>query len=298
MKNTKWIACLFAISLLSGCAAGSVESNTQTGNQAAPATSAVSTTVSEPETSLQTEVQTEAQTQAQTENQLVSTAPVETIALADFDGEISLEDVLAWMEHDDAERAKLTGRWVEAYGGDTRIKDIKQVDDRYQAEVVRTVAVTASEEEMEQARQTGHIVLNGTQYRYTDSQEQFDEWMQELGLEGWTTESEDGIILEEKAGLSNDDLYHGSFYEVGKVGEKYIFANAVGGLCRRIQENAGEAWLWLDGDMPLDESPVWSEDHPEDGYTVASYLQNHSISDQICRFGYRDDEPCIVVDLR
>ena len=260
MKQSKWLACLLVICLLSGCAFGSTESSTQAEPQL---DSAVATTV----------------------------AP-------DSEGGIRLDDVLAWMKQDDAERAKLSGSWVDAYGGDTRIKEIKQVNDRYQAKVVRTAAVTASEEEMKQARQTGYIVLKGTQYCYTNSQEQFDAWMQEQGLESVMSVPETGIILEDKEELSSNDLFNGSFYEVAKVGKNYIFAYGVGGLSWRIQETVEEAWIWLDGDMPLEEGPVWSEDRPEGGYTLATYLQNHSIAGKICRFDYRDNEPIIWVDAR
>ena len=277
-------------------AAGNVETGAPVETVAAPAAGNVETGA--PAETVAAPAAGNVETSAPAETQPVSAPAVETTVSGDSIVETDLADVLAWMEKDDAERAKLSGTWVRAYGGQTRIQEIDQVGDRYQAKVVRTVAVTASEEEMEKARQTGRIVLQGTEYRYTNSQQEFDNWLKEWGLDGFAEEvPKDGIILEDKAELSYNDLC-GSFYWVSKVGDVYIFYFAVGGVTRRLQEPAEEVWIWLDGDMRLYESPARSEDPPEGGYTLASYLQNHSISDKRCRFSNYENEPCILVDIR
>ena len=82
------------------------------------------------------------------------------------------------------------------------------------------------------------------------------------------------------------------------MGDVYIFVFAVGGVATRIETVVNEDWVSLDGDMRLDERPARSEDYPEGGYTLASYLQNHSISGNLCQFSDYENEPCILVDIR
>ena len=270
-------------------AAGNVETGAPAETVAAPAAGNVETGA--PVETVAAPAAGNVETSAPAETQPVSAPAVETTVSGDSIVETDLADVLAWMEKDDAERAKLSGSREPAYGGQTRIQEIDQVGDRYQAKVVRTVAVTASEEEMEKARQTGRIVLQGTEYRYTESQTQFNEWM------GW---SEGFFSIEELGGrVVVIETQHGpAYYGVYQAGDVYLFAKEVGGVTTRIETVVNEVWIWLDGDMRLDERPARSEDYPEGGYTLASYLQNHSISDKRCQFSNYENEPCILVDIR
>ena len=208
-----------------------------------------------------------------------------------------LEVILARQEQDEAERSALSGTWSVAYGGDTRITEINKVGNRYQAKVVRTVAVTASEAELTQAKQTGTITLNGQEYRYTDSQEQLDEWLEGSIMQHSISVPEDGVILDASLGSAAEAFTgKGGFYEVGKVGDIYVFAySAAGGFWQRIENTANEDLVWLDGDMPVVEGPSTGN-----RYTLSAYLQDHSISSGThCSFQRdTDGEVFIYVDVR
>ena len=195
----------------------------------------------------------------------------------------TLDAILDTMEQDEAERAALDGFGSSAFGGVTKIEGIDRVGTRYLAKVVRTVSVTASEEALEQARQTEKLVLQGTEYRYTDSQARFEEWMQ------GPTIGENGIVL------------NGSrFYDVCKVGDSYIFVNSIGGLWSRIEEITDVNWVWLDGDTPLN---VWPSENPDGGeVTLETYLrdpQNHITPSTICELVRSDNGTVsLKIDLR
>ena len=208
-----------------------------------------------------------------------------------------LEVILARQEQDEAERSALSGTWSVAYGGDTRITEINKVGNRYQAKVVRTLAVTASEAELTQAKQTGTITLNGQEYRYTDSQEQLDEWLEGSIMQHSISVPEDGVILDASLGSAAEAFTgKGGFYEVGKVGDIYVFAySAAGGFWQRIENTANEDLVWLDGDMPVVEGPSTGN-----RYTLSAYLQDHSISSGThCSFQRdTDGEVFIYVDVR
>jgi hypothetical protein len=208
-----------------------------------------------------------------------------------------LEVILARQEQDEAERSALSGTWSVAYGGDTRITEINKVGNRYQAKVVRTVAVTASEAELTQAKQTGTITLNGQEYRYTDSQEQLDEWLDGAIMQYSISVPKDGVILDARLGSAAEAFTgKGGFYEVGKVGDIYVFAySAAGGFWQRIENTANEDLVWLDGDMPVVEGPSTGN-----RYTLSAYLQDHSISSGThCSFQRdTDGEVFIYVDVR
>ena len=208
-----------------------------------------------------------------------------------------LEVILARQGQDEAERSALSGTWSVAYGGDTRITEINKVGNRYQAKVVRTLAVTASEAELTQAKQTGTITLNGQEYRYTDSQEQLDEWLEGSIMQYCISVPEDGVILDASLGSAAEAFTgKGGFYEVGKVGDIYVFAySAAGGFWQRIENTANEDLVWLDGDMPVVEGPSTGN-----RYTLSAYLQDHSISSGThCNFQCdTDGEVFIYVDVR
>ena len=208
-----------------------------------------------------------------------------------------LDVILARQELDEAERSALSGTWSVAYGGDTRITEINKVGNRYQAKVVRTLAVTASEAELTQAKQTGTITLNGQEYRYTDSQEQLDEWLEGSIMQHSISVPEDGVILDASLGSAAEAFTgKGGFYEVGKVGDIYVFAySAAGGFWQRIENTANEDLVWLDGDMPVVEGPSTGN-----RYTLSAYLQDHSISSGThCSFQRdTDGEVFIYVDVR
>ena len=208
-----------------------------------------------------------------------------------------LEVILARQGQDEAERSALSGTWSVAYGGDTRIMEINKVGNRYQAKVVRTLAVTASEAELTQAKQTGTITLNGQEYRYTDSQEQLDEWLEGSIMQHNISVPEDGVILDASLGSAAEAFTgKGGFYEVGKVGNIYVFAySAAGGFWQRIENTANEDLVWLDGDMPVVEGPSTGN-----RYTLSAYLQDHSISSGThCSFQRdTDGEVFIYVDVR
>ncbi len=215
----------------------------------------------------------------------------------DWPSATELEVILARQEQDEAERSALSGTWSVAYGGDTRITEINKVGNRYQAKVVRTLAVTASEAELTQAKQTGTITLNGQEYRYTDSQEQLDEWLEGSIMQHSISVPEDGVILDASLGSAAEAFTgKGGFYEVGKVGDIYVFAySAAGGFWQRIENTANEDLVWLDGDMPVVEGPSTGN-----RYTLSAYLQDHSISSGThCSFQRdTDGEVFIYVDVR
>ncbi len=64
----------------------------------------------------------------------------------------------------------------ERYDDFTRLSKIIPIGTRYLAKVEYADPILATEEELQQARQSGKIVLNGTEYRFTESLEEAKEW--------------------------------------------------------------------------------------------------------------------------
>ena len=65
------------------------------------------------------------------------------------------------------------------------------------------------------------------------------------------------------------------FYGIAVDGENYCLCKELGGVTTRLETVTDEDWVWLDGDMKL----VQSFDDTE--YTLASYLQDHTISPNV-----------------
>ncbi|MBO4418911.1 MAG: DUF1846 family protein, partial [Oscillospiraceae bacterium] len=155
-----------------------------------------------------------------------------------------LDVIFERMAQDEADRTGLDGSWSRELGGVTEVSTIYQVDGRCLAKVVRTVALTVTEAELAQAKQTGTITLNGQEYRLTESQEQFNEWM------GW----EESIFSMEEFGgcvIVGDTPYGKSFYGVFQADDVYLFAKEIGGVTSRIETVTNEDWVWLDGTTPV-----------------------------------------------
>ena len=68
---------------------------------------------------------------------------------------------------------------------------------------------------------------------------------------------------------------NGDFYNISEGDGNYIFFKEIGGVWSRIETVANEDWVWLDGDMKLEQY----FDHAE--YTLASYLQSNTISQNV-----------------
>lgn len=156
---------------------------------------------------------------------------------------IDLETVAGWVTRDNEERDRLDGTRKEAYGGVTTIAGVGLVGGRRLAKIVRTVGITASEEEIAQAKKDRLIVLQGEPYSYRDTQEQFE---LTFGKAFPYTVKEDGFIYLQQ-GMGN-----APFYEVGRAGDSYVFAYDWGNSWSRLEEVTDVAWILLD------ENTVWS----------------------------------------
>ena len=206
----------------------------------------------------------------------------------DLNAETNLEVIFEQMAQDEADRTGLDGSWSRDLGGITKVSGIVPVDGRYIAKLVRTAALTATEAELAQAKQTGTITLNGQEYRYTESQTQFNEWM------GW---SESFFSIEELGGrVVVIETQHGpAYYGVYQAGDVYLFAKEVGGVTTRIETVTNENWVWLDGTTPVVLGPGGSASSD----SLETYLQNHSIASHICRLGRSEDgKVYLYVDMR
>ena len=165
-------------------------------------------------------------------------------------------DVILQRQAQDLENNSMTQGW-------TRITEVNHIGDRYLAKVVRTVAVSVPKAELEQAKQAGSITLNGQEYRIPASQEQLNEWM------GW---EESYCSIDEMNGVI---VGNGNYYFISEIDGTYYFYKEIGGIESRIETVANEDWVWLDGDMKLEQF----FDHTE--YTLASYLQSNTISQNV-----------------
>ena len=175
--------------------------------------------------------------------------PLDAVAATDL-------DVILQRQAQDRENPSETQGW-------TRITEVNHIGDRYLAKVVRTVAVSVPKAELEQAKQAGSITLNGQEYRIPASQEQLNEWM------GW---EESYCSIDEMDGVI---VGNGNYYFISEIDGTYYFYKEIGGIESRIETVANEDWVWLDGDMKLEQY----FDHTE--YTLASYLQSNTISQNV-----------------
>ena len=166
-----------------------------------------------------------------------------------------LDSVLARVAEDDQARAELQLAYPDAiipyfFGGVTEVDEIWPDGSRYLVKLVHAVTVTATEEEIAQARQTGTLVLQGKAYRFTDNAAQAEEWAGFGALEG------EGWIMAEDGS---------TVYTIARIGSQYFFTGIWGSVDQWIEEITDTAWVWMDGDMP-----VWSVI----GSTLDEFTQN------------------------
>ena len=155
---------------------------------------------------------------------------------------VELDSVLARVAEDDQARAELKLAYPDAmipyfFGGVTEVDEIWPDGSRYLVKLVHAVTVTATEEEIATARQTGTLVLRGKTYRFTDSAAQAGEWAEVGSLEG------EGWIMEE--GTS-------TVYAIKRIGSQYFFAGILGSFDQWVEEITDTTWVWMDGDMPVE----------------------------------------------
>jgi RNA polymerase sigma factor (sigma-70 family) len=134
-------------------------------------------------------------------------------------------------------------------GIDLRFDGIVPRDSRYLMKVVRADRVTATEAELQQAAQTGTIVLSGREYPYADSAEEAAEWG------NWFTNPE----CDRWTGVNSDEVVgwvrrtENQFYKVLQQDDYYIFyhCSSVGEWDPYLNEFTDVGWLWLDADNPF-----------------------------------------------
>ena len=154
---------------------------------------------------------------------------------------MELDPVAEWVAKDNEERSGLDGDWKEAFGGVTTIEGVGLIGGRRLAKIVRTVGITASEEEIAQAKQDRLITLHGERYSYRETQEEFE---LTYGTSIPYTVKEDGFIYLQNGGRI--------LYDVGRVGNSFVFAYDWGDSWSRLEEVTDVAWVLLD------ESTVWT----------------------------------------
>ena len=120
------------------------------------------------------------------------------------------------------------------------------LDSRYLLRVFRHKLVTATEEEIRQAGQTGAIVLNGVEYAYTESSAQAEEW---AGERNWQNRYEPD---DTEAWVC--DANTGSVYNVVRMDDNYQFiAIWYFESPEYIEDIQPVGWLWLDAENPYDD---------------------------------------------
>ena len=117
----------------------------------------------------------------------------------------------------------------------------------YMAKVVTFEPVSVTEEELQQAKQTGSMVVDGVECAYTESREQAEEW-------GYV--NEDSEAAEGWSGWIHKDEGNGrSVYSVLREGDHYIFVmnypHGESDHVLRQEEPRDLAWLSLDDDRVL-----------------------------------------------
>ena len=212
-------------------------------------------------------------------------APVITTAAEQDNNETLRSAIFEQLAQDDAERAGMDDAWSYVYGGYTLVNGITKDGSRYLANVQRTESITATEAEMAQARETGKLVLDGTEYAYSESEEQLSAWTQGTRDGFYSLGDGVGLILSQDW-LTGSNSDTSVFLESHKVGERYVFCLEIGGVTTRLEKVTDSYSVYLDGDMPLTEGPSGSDEQ----FTLASYLEKHTINPgTICRI-QRDAE--------
>ena len=120
-------------------------------------------------------------------------------------------------------------------------------DSRFILNVVRADRLTATETEIQQAAQTGSIVLAGKEYPYADSAEEAAEWSEKFT----NPHDSDGL------GINNDEVVgwiqsNEGYYKVMRQDDRYVFFHCswVGEWDPYLNEYVDLGWLWLDADNP------------------------------------------------
>lgn len=167
---------------------------------------------------------------------------------------------------------------------------VRRIGDRYLGAVSHSTHVSASEEDIQRAKQTGTIVIEGKEYRYADSDEKAVELAKELKGDssdassmienGWDWACDD---YDEAAGWAlNADS---RLYKILRKGERYYFlvCDPVGVHDPLVQEYTDMGWIWLDDDTPvfgnasgMDELPPWPRD------CILGLEENGNISVDLC----------------
>ncbi len=123
---------------------------------------------------------------------------------------------------------------------------ILPVGDQYVTQILRSEHVSATEEAIQQAKQTGTIVLHGKEYAYTESEEQAKEW---AGYNSeWGDRWEECYTAEAWISGSEQD----EFYLVSREDDGYYFrlAEYYGGVDGYLNSYTPVGWLLLDADTP------------------------------------------------
>ena len=126
----------------------------------------------------------------------------------------------------------------------TSMEIMLPVGDRYLAKVVTRDLLSASEDEILQAKQTGLLALNGTEYPYTESKAQAKLWGyvydESEEAEGWV-----GWIQAER-----------SVYSVLRRNGSYVFMEnqeyGSGDPYMKQPDSTDIGWIWLDADTMTD----------------------------------------------
>ena len=160
----------------------------------------------------------------------------------------------------------------------TRISVIVQFGSRYLAEVTHSGAVTATAEELRQAREAGVITLNGKDYPVTESMEKAMEWgyvSEETDADCWIGWPEAGTV-----------------YEVREQGDHYIFMayQYAGTRDPYLRSDYSDfCWVWLDEDTPIvdpgygEEEALTLSNYPGDTWAItANYWPELDEDGRIC----------------
>ena len=146
------------------------------------------------------------------------------------------------LAHPDAEQSPLNC--------DVQINDATWVGSRYLVNVVRANNVTVPAEEMaqmlKQAGQSGELILNGVEYRYTASLDQAHEWAQ---WDGFGEENKYGWITKKTEATDEYNYVYGIYQE----GDLFYFDAMIptGESNSALDEFTELGWIWLDGDTKM-----------------------------------------------
>ena len=124
---------------------------------------------------------------------------------------------------------------------------------QYILRVARADYLTATEAEIQQAAQTGTIVLAGIEYPYADSVEEAAEWSSTFtdpSDADWNGVNDDNVVGWIHISQSQD--FQEGFYMVVRRDNHYIFnlCSRVGQFDPYLNEYTDLGWLWLDADNP------------------------------------------------